>query len=78
MVNIWWMLDWLLSQNCRNTIPLQTVDQLASSTKNKRLLWLVGIKYVKTRTYCEGKHLIAQCGETRIYVLKGSRAENGW
>ena len=27
-VNISCMLDWILSQNCRNTLPLQTVDQL--------------------------------------------------
>ena len=38
LVNIWWMLDWMLSQNCRNTLSLHTVDQLASSAKSDRLL----------------------------------------
>ena len=26
-VNIWCMLDWILLQNCRNVLPLHTVDQ---------------------------------------------------
>ena len=26
LVNIWRMLGWILSQNCRNTLPLHTVD----------------------------------------------------
>ena len=29
------MLDWMLSQNCRNTLSLHTVDQLASSAKSE-------------------------------------------
>ena len=32
-VNIWCMLDWILSQKCRNTLPLHKVDQLARSAK---------------------------------------------
>ena len=32
------MLDWILSQNCRNTLPFHTVDQLVSSAKNERLV----------------------------------------
>ena len=35
-VNIWRMLDWILSQNCRNTLPLNTVDQLVRSAKKRR------------------------------------------
>ena len=59
LVNIWWMLDWILSQNCRNTLPLHTVDQIASSAKNGRLLWLEGMKCVKIPTHCKAEHLIA-------------------
>ena len=51
-VNIWWMFDWILSQNCRNTLPLFTVNQLASSANYERLLWLV-MTYVKIRNYCK-------------------------
>ena len=47
LVNIWWMLDCILSQNCRNTLPLHTVDQLGSSAESERLLWLAGMKCVK-------------------------------
>ena len=32
-INIWCMLDWILSQNCRNTRPLHTADQLVGSAK---------------------------------------------
>ena len=42
--NIWSMLDWILSQNRRNTLSLHTVDQLVKSAKNETLLWLAGIK----------------------------------
>ena len=27
------MLDWILSQNCRNTLPLHTFDQLAQNLR---------------------------------------------
>ena len=33
-MNILCMLDWILSQNCRNTLPLHAVDQLARSQWN--------------------------------------------
>ena len=33
-VNILYMLDWIFSQNCRNSLPLHTADQLARSTKS--------------------------------------------
>ena len=59
LVNIWWMFDWILSQNCRNTPPLHTVDQIASSAKNGRLLWLEGMKCAKIPTHCKAEHLIA-------------------
>ena len=36
-VNIWCMLDWIWSQNCRNTLLLHTVDQLLKSAKNETL-----------------------------------------
>ena len=52
LVNIWWMLDCILSQNCRNTLPLHTVDQLGSSAESERLLWLAGMKCVKIWIYC--------------------------
>ena len=39
-VNIWCMLDWILSQNWRNTLHLDTVDQLVRSAKNETLLYL--------------------------------------
>ena len=42
-VYIWCMVDWILPQNCRNTLPLHTVDQLARSAKNETLLWLARI-----------------------------------
>ena len=32
-MNIWCMLDWILSQNCRNTLPFHE--------KNETLLWLL-------------------------------------
>ena len=32
-MDVWSMLDWILSQNSRNTLPLHTVDQLARSAK---------------------------------------------
>ena len=53
MVNICWLLDWIFSQNCRNTLSLHTVDQLASSAKSERQLLLVVIKCVKFQTYCK-------------------------
>ena len=37
-VNIWFMLDWISSQNCKNTLPLHTVDQRARSAKTWTLL----------------------------------------
>ena len=63
------MLDGILSQNCRNILPLHTVDQIVSCAKN-RLLWLAGMKCVKIRTYYKPQHLIAQCGKTRISMLE--------
>ena len=45
-VNIWWILDWILSQNCRNTLPLHTVNQLMRSPKNHTVLWLAIVKRV--------------------------------
>ena len=36
-------------------------------------MWLAGINYVKIRTNCKAKHLMAQMaqhGERRIYILK--------
>ena len=50
-VNIWCMLDWILSQNYRNTLPLHAVDQLARSIKIGMFLWLAGMKCKKIRTY---------------------------
>ena len=35
--NIWCMLDWSWSQNCRKTLLLHTDGQLARSTKNGTL-----------------------------------------
>ena len=32
-MNIWCMLNWILSQNCRNILPFHRVDQLTSSAK---------------------------------------------
>ena len=32
-VNIWCMLDWIFSQNCRNSLPLHTSDQLSEECK---------------------------------------------
>ena len=52
-VNIWCIIDWISSQNCRNTFPLHAVDQLVRSAKNETLLWLAGMKYVKIRTHCK-------------------------
>ena len=36
-VNIWCMLDWIWSQNCRNTLLLHTTGQLVRSAKNATL-----------------------------------------
>ena len=33
-VNISYMLDWVFSQNCRNSFPLHTAGQLAKSAKS--------------------------------------------
>ena len=41
-VNIRCMFDWILSQNYRNKLPLNTVDQLVRSAKNETLLWMDG------------------------------------
>ena len=35
LVNIGFILDWILSQNCINTLSLHTVDQLANSAKHR-------------------------------------------
>ena len=35
-VNIWCMVDWIWSQNCRNTLLLDTAGQLVWSTKKKK------------------------------------------
>ena len=47
------MLDWILSQNCINTLPLHTIHQLAKSAKSETLLCSTGTKCVKIRTYCK-------------------------
>ena len=39
-VNIWCMLDWILSQNCRNTLPLHTAVEQLGVQKLKTLLCL--------------------------------------
>ena len=39
-VNILYMLDWIFSQNCRNSLPLHTAVQLARSTKSSKLSYL--------------------------------------
>ena len=33
-VNIWCILGWIFSQNCRNSLPSHTADQLAKRTKS--------------------------------------------
>ena len=47
LFNIWCMLDWILSQKCRNTISLHTVDQLVRSVKNDTVVagWNKMCKY---------------------------------
>ena len=35
IVNICWMLDWILSQNCRNTLSLHKAGQLVNSEKSE-------------------------------------------
>ena len=37
-VNIWCMLDWILFQNCRNTLPLNTAVEQLGVQKRKTLL----------------------------------------
>ena len=46
-VNIWCMPKWILSQNCRNTLPLDTVDQLVRSANYETLLYFskLGIRH---------------------------------
>ena len=61
---------WILLQNCKNTLPWCTVDQLVKSAENGTLYWLEGINCVKIRTHCKTLHLMAQHGERRIYILK--------
>ena len=34
LVNILYMLDWIFSQNCSDSLPLHTAGQLARSTKS--------------------------------------------
>ena len=38
-LNIWYMLGWILLQNCRNTLPLHTAYQVVRSAKNETLLY---------------------------------------
>ena len=38
--------------------------------QNEMLLWLAGMNCVEIRTHCKAKHLMAQHGETRIYMLE--------
>ena len=37
-MNIWCMVEWVLSQNCRNTLILHTIDQLSKECKNVDVL----------------------------------------
>ena len=39
-VNIWCMLDWIWSRNCRNTLLLHWAGQLARSAKNGNCLYI--------------------------------------
>ena len=64
LVNISCMIDWILWQNGRNTLPLHVVDHLVRSVENEMIMWLAGIKFVKV------KYLIVQDGETRICLLE--------
>ena len=47
------MLDWILSQNCRNTLPLHAVDKLVRKAKNESLFHLSkpGIKHILEDQY---------------------------
>ena len=58
------------TQNCRNSLPWHTVDQLVMNAQNEMLLWLAVMDFVKIWTHCKAKHLMAQHDETRIYMLK--------
>lgn len=39
-VNIWYMLDWVLLQNCRGTLVVNSFDQLVKSEKTEMLFYL--------------------------------------
>ena len=50
-VNIWCMLGWIWSQNCRNTLLFDTVDQIAVCISNQGsdIDWMERYQVVKAR-----------------------------
>ena len=68
-VNIWCMLDWILSQNYKNTLPLHTIHQLARSAKK-------GAVVTGGDKICENSNSWQVCNfdctmcETRIYIME--------
>ena len=50
-VNIWCMLDWIWSQNCRNTLFLHTAGQLGFSLKGVFLFSCITLHVCKKSTF---------------------------
>ena len=71
-VNTWHMLDWILSQNCRNTLPLHTVDQLMQSAKNETLFYP---SKLRIRHRIDGLISDCKCASFTGYCLKFSKAQ---
>ena len=74
-VNIWSMLDSILSQNCKNTLPFCTVDQLVISAKVETLFYVIlqGIRHGLYRLISDFKSMDMLLRD--IYCLKLSEVE---
>ena len=65
------MLDWIIGFGHKTAeIHFFGMSARLVSGQNETLLWLVQMNYLKVPTHQKVLHLIAQVGETRIYVLK--------
>ena len=77
------MIDWILSQNCRNTLLLHIVDQLVCHAKNERLMWLAAMKCGKNSNLLQGLTFDCKmwqnkdlCAQSRTEKKNASQAVN--
>ena len=60
-VNIWYILDWILSQNCGNTLPLHTAVEQLGLQKLKTLMCLTNcLQPTPTPLLTRGKNIKIQ------------------